>query len=704
MWRATLKSLLSHRLRLALSGLAIVLGVAFVSGTMIFTDTLARTFDNLFNATSADVTVQPKTAFDVGLAGTGASGATSTMPKSVIDRIATVEGVAAVSGDVQAAGVYVLDRNGKVLGTGGAPGIGINWALERSVSPVVLTAGRGPLRAGEVAIDTGVVDKTGYRVGDTLPLLTTGPRITVRLVGIFRYGDSGGLAGASVTAFDTATAQKLFGEPGRFSGASVGAANGVSNSVLRDRIAQALGSRYDVKTQKQQAHDLAAALSQTLQFISFFLLVFAGVALFVGTFIILNTFAMLVAQRQKELALLRALGASRGQVTRSVLTEALTLGVVGSTVGLLVGFGIATALRALFGKFGLTIDGSLVFGMRTVAWSYAVGVLVTLLAAYLPARRAARVPPVAAMIDDFGSSERSLRRRTIIGLVLASSGVGAMIISLVVDGGNTAATWVGAGTVALVGGAIALSPVLARPFLRTVGAVLPALWGRTGRLARDNALRNPRRTAATASALMVGLALVTGFSIIGASANASVNTVVDQRLRADFVISTAVSKPFTPDVAARVSHVPGVGAVMQDRVGAVLVDGRQTSIAAVDAEVPRPDHRTRLRRGLCRRTHEQRHARRSAHRRGAQVGGRRRGARAAPERKADQSHDRWNLRAGSNRRVARHRIECLRSGRWPRTRPSRFHRPGPVGGRRCGARSPRRGRRGVSRGDAQGPE
>ncbi len=473
MWRATLKSLLSHRLRLALSGLAIVLGVAFVSGTMIFTDTLARTFDNLFNATAADVTVQPKTAFDVGLAGTGASGATSTMPKSVIDRIATVEGVAAVSGDVQAAGVYALDRNGKVLGTGGAPGIGINWALERSVSPVVLTAGRGPLRAGEVAIDTGVVDKTGYRVGDTLQLLTTGPRITVRLVGIFRYGDSGGLAGASVTAFDTATAQKLFGEPGRFSGASVGAANGVSDSVLRDRIAQALGSRYDVKTQKQQAHDLAAALSQTLQFISVFLLVFAGVALFVGTFIILNTFAMLVAQRQKELALLRALGASRGQVTRSVLTEALILGVVGSTVGLLVGFGIATALRALFGKFGLTIDGSLVFGMRTVAWSYAVGVLVTLLAAYLPARRAARVPPVAAMIDDFGSSERSLRRRTIIGLVLASSGVGAMMISLVVDGGNTAATWVGAGTVALVGGAIALSPVLARPFLRTVGAVLP---------------------------------------------------------------------------------------------------------------------------------------------------------------------------------------------------------------------------------------
>jgi putative ABC transport system permease protein len=585
MWRATLRSLLSHRLRLALSGLAIVLGVAFVSGTLIFTDTLGRTFDNLFNATAADVTVAPKAAFDVGLTGTGAAAATSTMPASVVDRIAAVDGVAAVAGDVQTAGVYVLDRKGKVLGTGGAPGIGINWVSERSVSPVVLTAGRGPERAGEIALDTGAVAKTGYVVGDTVRLLTAGPRITVRLVGVFRYGDSGGLAGATVTAFDTGTAQKLFGAPGQFTGASVGAESGVGNDVLRDRIALVVGDRFDVKTQKQQAHDLAAALSQTLQFINVFLLVFAGVALFVGTFIILNTFAMLVAQRLKELALLRALGASRGQVTRSVLTEALILGVIGSSAGLVAGFGIAGALRALFGKFGLTIDGSLVFGVRTVIWSYAVGVLVTLLAAYLPARRAARIPPVAAMIDDFGTSERSLRRRTVVGLALTIGAIGALLVSRLTTDGNTAATWVGAGTVSLVLGAIALSPVLAGPFLRTVGAALPAIWGRTGRLARDNALRNPRRTAATASALMVGLALVTGFSIIGSSANASVNTVTDQRLHANYVVSTSVGQPFTPEVAARVARVHGVSAVMQQRVGTALVDGARVSLTAVDADV-----------------------------------------------------------------------------------------------------------------------
>ena len=585
MWRATLRSLLAHKLRLALSGLAIVLGVAFVSGTMIFTDTLSRTFNDLFQATAADVTVQPRTAFDVGLTGTGGSAATSTMPASDIDRIAAVDGVAAVAGEVQTEAVYVLDKQGKVLNTGGAPGIGINWTQDRSLSPSVLTEGRGPARSGEIALDTGTADKTGYRVGDTVQLLTTGPKITAQLVGIFKFGENGGLAGASLTAFDTATAQQLLGQPGRFTAASVRAANGVGNDELKRRIASALGAHYDVKTQQEQAHDLASALSQSLRFLNVFLLVFAGVALFVGSFIILNTFAMLVAQRTKELALLRALGANRGQITRSVLAEALVLGVFGSTVGLAAGVGIAAGLRALFAKFGLTLDGSLVFATGTVLWSYAVGVVITLLAAYLPARRAAAIPPVAAMQDDFGTSERSLRRRTAVGVVLALVGVGALVAGRVTEDGNTAATWVGAGAVGLVLGAIALSPVLARPFLRTAGALLPRLWGRTGRLARDNALRNPRRTAATASALMVGLALVTGFSIVGASTKASVDALIDQGLRADFVISTAVGQPFTPEVAQRVSAVPGVAAVMQHRFGTAQIGGETTYLTAVDAGV-----------------------------------------------------------------------------------------------------------------------
>lgn len=584
MWRATLRNLLSHKLRLALSGLAIVLGVAFVSGTMIFTDTLSKTFNDLFNATSADVNIEPAAAFEVGLTGTGGASASATVPQAVLDRVEDVEGVAAIGGYVQAEGVYILDRDGKVLDTGGAPGIGISWEDETSISSTTLVEGRAPVDEGEVALDTGAVEKTGYEIGDTVEVLTTGPRVEAELVGVFRFGDSGGLAGASLTAFDTATAQRLLGEPGEYTGVSVAAAEGVSDEELRDRIAGVVGDDYDVKTQAEQAEDLASSFSEGLQFFNVFLLVFAGIALFVGSFIILNTFSMLVAQRTRELALLRALGASRGQVTRSVLVEALILGVVGSTVGLAGGFGIAAVLRALFATFGLTLDGSLVFAADTVLWSYVVGVLVTLVAAYVPARRAARTPPIAAMRDDVTPRERSLRRRTSVGAVLAALGVAALVVGSMTDDGSNAASLVGVGALALVLGAIALSPVLVRPFLRVVGSLLPRLWGRTGHLARENALRNPRRTAATASALMVGLALVSAFSIIGASTNASVDKLISGALGADYVVSTAVGQPFTTEIAEQIAQVEGVEAVMRQRFGTGQIDGSQTFFSAVDPE------------------------------------------------------------------------------------------------------------------------
>ena len=582
MWRTTLRSLLAHKLRMSLSALAIVLGVAFVAGTLVFTDTLNRTFSDLFAATSADVNVTPKAAFDVGLTGTAGPSAAANVPQAVVDAIRAVPGVAAVSGTVQASGVYVLGRDGKVTGTKNSPGIGVSWDTERRLNPARLTDGRAPLRTGEVALDSATVDKTGYRLGDAVVLLTPGPRVQARLVGVFRFGSSGGLAGASLTAFDTATAQRLLSKPGQFSGVTIAAANGVSNPELQQRVQRAIGTGYDVKTRQQQASSSAAALQSQLSFFSTVLLVFAGVSLFVGSFIILNTFSMLVAQRGKELALLRALGASRSQVTRSVLAEALVLGSVGSTVGLGLGLGLAAGLRALFASFGLTLDGSLVFSTRTVLWSYGIGVLVTLIAAYLPARRAARTPPVAAMRGDVSVPERSLHRRTLAGGGLSVVGAAALIASSTTNG-SAAASWVGVGAITLVLGTITASPALAVPFLRTVGAALPAMWGRTGHLARENALRNPRRTAATASALMIGLALVSAFSILGASTNASVDKTIGQGLRADFVISTAVGQPFTPEVAARVAAVPGVTTVMQHRFGTVQVDGGKAFLTAVDA-------------------------------------------------------------------------------------------------------------------------
>ncbi|MGY1753499.1 ABC transporter permease [Blastococcus sp. SYSU D01042] len=584
MWRTTWRNLLAHKLRLAMSGLAIVLGVAFVVGTLIFTDTLGKTFNDLFRSTSADVNVTRAAAFDQGLAGTGAGGTATFVPADLVDEITAVDGVAAVEGNVQAEGVYILDSDGEVLDTGGAPGLGINWGTEESLSPTTLVDGQAPSGPGEVMIDTGAAEKTGFAVGDTITLLTPGPRIEAELVGTFRFGEEGGLAGATLTAFDTTTAQELLTAPGQFTGIAVGAEEGVDPGALSDRVAAAIGDDYDVRTAAEQAESLASDFSEALQFFNIFLLVFAGIALFVGTFIILNTFSMLVAQRTQELALLRALGASKGQVTRSVLGEALAVGLIGSTVGLAAGYGIAAGLRALFGSFGLTLDGSLVLAADTVLWAYVVGVLVTLVAAYLPARRAAAMPPVAAMREDVVTVQRGLRRRTVLGVVLAALGVAGLVAGTLAEDGGTAASSVGLGALALILGATALSPVLARPFLRGIGAVLPRLWGTTGRLAQENAVRNPRRTAATASALMIGLALVSAFSVIGASTNASIEKLISGSVRAEFVVSSSVGQPFSPDVATQLADVDGVDSVAQLRWGQAQLDGQTTFLTAIDPE------------------------------------------------------------------------------------------------------------------------
>jgi putative ABC transport system permease protein len=504
------------------------------------------------------------------------------VPAALVEEVRDVDGVAAAAGYVQAEGVYVMTSAGDVLDTGGAPGIGASWTAAPGLALGDLTNGRAPERAGEVALDSGTAEEAGYSVGDRVTLLTPGPRVHATVVGVFTFGEEGGLAGASLTAFDVATAQELMGVPDGYTGIQVAAADDVSHDALRDRVAAAVGDGYDVQTAEQQADEQSAALEEGLSFITVLLTAFAVIALFVGSFIILNTFSMLVAQRTRELALLRALGASRGQVTRSVLVEAAVLGVVGASLGLACGFGIATGLRALFGTFGLTLDGDLVLSADTVVWSYAVGIVVTLLAAWVPARRAARTPPVAAMRDDHVAVERSLRRRTVGGAVLAAVAASTLVASTLADGGDAPAL-VGAGALALVLAAVALSPVLARPVVRVLGAPLPRLAATAGRLARDNARRNPRRTAATASALMVGLTLVTGFGILGASANASVDALVDDALQADYVVSTAVGQPFTPEVADRLRQLDDVDAVLQERFTQLQLDGQATFAAAVDA-------------------------------------------------------------------------------------------------------------------------
>lgn len=588
MLRATLKSLAARKLRLGMSAFAIVLGVAFVAGSFVFTDTIGKTFKDIFGGLSSDVVVRPtmpegQDAFAAAM--TGAS--TTTIPAGLVEEIAQVPGVERADGNVESQSVFVLDSKGKAVTTSGAPGIAFNWNEAPSADgsqPVQFVDGRAPERSGELAIDERTFELAGHELGDEVTVITSGdqPSVSGELVGVARFGDGGSLAGASLTIFDTLTAQEIFLDgDDAYTTVSVTAADGVSADDLRADVAEALPSSLEARTGAEVDDETASAVEEALGFFNTFLLVFAAIALFVGVFLILNTFSILLAQRSQEMALFRALGADRRQVTRSVMIEALIVGLVGSTVGLLLGLGVAQLLKVVFGAFGMELGGGLVLAPRTVVVSYLVGVLVTIVAAYVPARRAAKVPPVAAMRDDVVLPESSRRVHGGVGAGLVLLGAGAMAAGLVLDVSN-AALLVGVGILGVFVGVALLAPVLSGPIVRVIAGWYPKAFGTVGRLARENALRNPRRTAATASALMIGLALVSAISVVGASANASVDRALDDGMKAQFVIANAAGQPFSPAIADQARAVDGVAEVAQIRAAPATVDGEQSFVMAID--------------------------------------------------------------------------------------------------------------------------
>ena len=588
MLRATLKSLLAHKLRMGMSAFAIVLGVAFVAGTFVFTDTLGSSFSDLFRQTAPDVTVRPaQTAAAASGGFTG--GDTRIVPADLVDDLAALDGVERADGVISDVGTYIIGTDGKVVGSGGgAPGIGGNFNLAPAAdgTPIVsITHGEAPSGPGQLVIDDAAAAKSGYQLGDTVRLVTSGeqPSVTGTLVGTVKFGETGNLIGATLALFDTPTAQQLYlGGADVFNDIAVTGDGTLSNQALRDEIAATLPPDFEAVDDAQIASENSDQLEQGLSFITTFLLVFAAVALVVGTFLILNTFSIIVAQRTRELALFRALGASKGQVTRSVLLEALVVGLVGSTVGLALGFALAAGLKSLFGAIGLDLgQAGLVFEPRTAIAAYAVGVLVTLLAAYLPARKAAKVPPVAAMRDDVSIPESSMRRRLIGGVAVTVLGAGLMVWALAFDGGLQP---LGGGVLAVFIGVALLSPVIGRPVVTVIAGGYPRLFGTVGLLARENARRNPRRTAATASALMIGLALVTTMAILGQSTKASVDDLVSSDLKADYIVSNAIQAPFSAAIAPQIAAVDGVSAAVPFRFSIVEIGGQQDFVAGFDAE------------------------------------------------------------------------------------------------------------------------
>ena len=579
MLRTAWRSLRHHKLRLVLSGLAVVLGVGFVVGTLIFTDTLNRTFTELFADTTSDVVVVPTQDVE----SSGFAGTVPTLPSTMLDKVRSVPGVAKASGQILVDGVTIVDPAGTAIGTPGVPQFGSNWDDDEDLTPFRLIEGRGPTADGEVAIDSVTAEKAGYGVGDSIPLIEPGGSMRAHLVGIFRYGTSGNLAGATIAAFETAYAQQvLLGGEAAFTEIDAVAAAGVTQEVLAADIRAAVGPTVTVRTGQEAADKATSDITEGLAFINIFLLVFAGIALFVGTFIILNTFSMLVAQRSRELALLRAVGATRGQILRSLVAESFLVGLIGAILGLGLGVAVAYGLEALFRAIGADIPtNGLVLLPRTVIVGIVIGVLVTVVAALAPALRASRIPPIAALREDVSLPSRSLRVRAIAGGILLLVGLGAMTAGAA-TGGGTGSQFVGLGVVAALVGAIVLSPAIAGPLVRVLGFAFPRLFGTVGRLAVDNAERQPRRTAATASALMIGLALVSALTILASSANASITQVIDRVLGADFLITTQTQRPFPQKVATTVAEVPGVATASAVKIVPALIDGQVTTLVGVD--------------------------------------------------------------------------------------------------------------------------
>ncbi|MEV5439852.1 ABC transporter permease [Streptomyces sp. NPDC052682] len=582
MLKATLRSFLAHRGRLLLSALAVVLSVAFVAGSLIFSDTVSRTFDRLFASTAADVTVSPKETLREAVP----SGRTATLPAALAGRVARLDGVAAVRADVEVQGITVADaRNEPVGPTTGAPTIGTAWQ-PTDRSPVRLTSGHAPRGPGQALLDSETAGRRDVRIGDTLTVIAPPGSFRVEVVGLATFTTTN--PGAALVFLDPPVARtRLLGDARAATALSVDAADGVSDDRLKQRVTDALGAHaYDYRTAAEQAKSDVEQLGGFLDVIKWVMVGFAGVAVLVGVFLIVNTFAMLIAQRTRELGLLRALGADRRQVRRSVLTEALLLGLVGATLGLLTGIGLAAGLIELMGLLGMNIKSTeMVIGWATPVAAYVVGLGVTFVAAYLPARRAAGVSPMAALADaEVGGVGRPLRLRAVVGAVVGAAGAAALAGCAASSRTAPAASLLGLGVILTLIATVVAGPLLVRPVIRVLGAAFPALFGAVGRMSQRNALRNPRRTGATAAALMVGLALVGGMSVASASMTASFDRQIDRTLGADFVIQNSNFVPFPPEVTHAVRDTDGVGLVVRSTfvpVAVRLPDGdRVTTTAA----------------------------------------------------------------------------------------------------------------------------
>jgi putative ABC transport system permease protein len=581
--RATVKSLFARKVRLGLTALSIVLGVGFMAGTYVLTDTMNAAFDEIFSqaASGSDLVVRSENAFAAeGGPGGGGGEERQPLPEQLLNAIQGTDGVARAVGQVQGYAQIVDPATGEAIGGQGPPTIGANWA---NLNPTVqIRAGEPPTAPDDVMIDAATASRYSIEVGDQVTVLLQSGREDFTVSGTLGFGEADNLGGATLALFDTSTAQRVLDREGVFDTIEIVASDDTDVAGLRQRVQAELPEGAEVITSKAVADEQAAQLQEGLGFFRTALLVFAFIALFVGAFIIFNTFSIVVAQRSRELALLRAIGASRRQVMVSVVLEAFLVGIFASILGIFVGIAIALGLRALLDAVGIELPRTtLQVVPRTIIVSLIVGTLVTVIASILPARRASSVAPVEAMRasqeTDTGTGSR---RRLVIGSAVLIVGIAVLLLGLF-SSVDRAAALVGLGAAATFIGVAICSPLIARPLAGIIGAPLRKR-GVPGRLGRRNAMRNPRRTASTAAALMIGLGLVAMVAVFSASLKASLSAAVERSLRADLIVSTPSFTRFSPKLAQEIREVDGIGAVSAFRSGQVRTDGSVSSTFAVD--------------------------------------------------------------------------------------------------------------------------
>ncbi len=583
MRKIAIRGLLARKLRLALTALAVALGVTLIAGTYIFTDTITKSFDNIFVETNkgTDVALSPNN----DLAGDEDP---PPIPGEVLNRVKSVDGVALAEGSVFAQGGSFRKADGSKLKGQGFNAIAGAHDVERfeSFAP---TDGHLPRTADEVAIPKATADANGFKVGDELQIQDAAPKKTYTISGIVTIAGVDSFGGGVIAVLTLPEAQRMTGHGNAYDEIELAAKPGVSAEQLKARVAKVVPQNVEVRTGDEQAAKQTKDIKTGfLDFLRTALLAFAGISLFVGAFLIFNTFSITVAQRTREFALLRVLGAKRRQVLRSVLAEGLVLGVVGSAVGLVLGIGVAAGLKALFKALGADMPTtSAVIETRTIVVSLLVGTVVTLISTFAPAIRATRVPPLAALREGLDSGRKRSRWSTPVAGVLTVGGLALMAVGLFGDqSANAALSLMGFGAVATFLGVAFLSPRLVGPIAGFVGTPFERLRGITGRIARENTVRFPGRTAVTAGALMVGVALVTFASIFAAGAKTTIRDAVTNGSQAQAIVQSSNFGSFSPQATQSVSEVPGVKEVGALRFAQARVDGAKKSVGGIDPTLP----------------------------------------------------------------------------------------------------------------------